>query len=352
MAKGYADLNFTDLELVDFIAYKKGPFYPEVGDFSGAGAADIHLVSSLPNGIANAQAGVFGYSRILVADSPAVGTGNLLYAIEYNHYDGPWDLHEESNRLDTVLRYHWGTGDDKLNVTANVYVAPGWHSTDQVPERAIDDGQISRFGAIDTSDGGNTGRASLAFDWTRDNADATTRFSIYGFYNRLNLYSNFTYFLDDPIHGDQFEQIDERWVSGAKLERTWHQKWFGGRLDVDNTVGVQLRNDYIPVSGLNHTEDRQVLNVEVDDKIEEFSGGAYVNNQIEWLPWLRTQVGLRADVIAVDVNSAEAGNSGKNHRRSSIPRPAWCSDPGPRPRSTSTSARVFTRMTRVARRSP
>jgi hypothetical protein len=106
--QGYSDLNFMIPELVARIDFKKGPFYAEVGDFSGSGAADIHVVSKLPQSIANAQVGMFGFVRALVADSPALGPGNLLYALEYNHYDGPWDLAEASNRFNGFLRYHWG----------------------------------------------------------------------------------------------------------------------------------------------------------------------------------------------------------------------------------------------------
>jgi hypothetical protein len=306
--QGYSDLNFMVPELVDFIEYKKGPFYAEVGDFSGAGAADIHVVNRLAQSIALAQVGLFGFVRALVADSPEVGPGNLLYALEYNHYDGPWDLAEHSSRVNGFLRYHWGDGADRFVVSASVYAAPGWHSTDQVARRAVDGGMIGRFGALDTSDGGNTGRGTLGFDWTHDTGDAATKLMLYGFYYRLNLYSNFTYFLDDPVNGDQFEQIDERFVAGGHLRRIWHQKWWG--MDADTTVGIQLRNDIIPTVGLNHTRAREVVRVDSKDRVEEFGGGVYAQNQIQWTSWFKTIVGLRADVVAIDVDSDTAANSG------------------------------------------
>ncbi|HEY6476758.1 MAG TPA: TonB-dependent receptor plug domain-containing protein, partial [Polyangia bacterium] len=165
--QGYSDLNFLIPELVEEIVFKKGPFYPEVGDFSGAGAANIRLVNTLPEGIANLQVGQFGYARALLAESPTLGPGTLLYAFEYNHYDGPWDVPENSNRYNALLRYHWDRGRDDYTLTASAYWAPQWHSTDQVAQRAVDVGLIGRFGAIDPTDGGNTGRAALAFDWLR-----------------------------------------------------------------------------------------------------------------------------------------------------------------------------------------
>jgi hypothetical protein len=307
--QGYSDLNFLIPELIDTIEFKKGPFYPEVGDFSGAGAANIRLVNKLPEGILNVQGGMFGYVRALVADSPRVGAGRLLYAFEYDHYDGPWVVPERSNRYNGLLRYHLDDARDEVNLTASVYAAPQWRSTDQVAQRALDEGLIPRFGALDPSDGGDTGRAALTFDWTRHDDDATTKVILYGFYYRLNLFSNFTYFLTDPVNGDQFEQVDRRYVGGADLRRTWDRTWWGKK--VENTLGVQVRNDDIPDSGLNHTAQRRLVAVELHDRIEELGGGAYASDQIQWTSWLKSELGLRGDLAAIDVNSDTAANSGR-----------------------------------------
>jgi hypothetical protein len=311
--QGYSDLNFLIPELVEAIDFEKGPFYPEVGDFSGAGAANIRLVSKLPEGTLNVQGGELGYARALLADSPQLGPGTLLYALEYNHYNGPWDLPEHSNRYDGLLRYHWDGARDEYNLTGSLYWAPRWQATDQIAQRAIGSGPglISRFGSLDPTDGGNTGRAALSFDWTRRDDGVTTKMLLYGFYYRLNLFSDFTYFLDDPVRGDQFEQVDRRFVSGADLRRTWDRIW-GGK-EIENTLGLQMRNDYVPDSGLNHTEARQILEVEIYDRIEEFNTGVYASNQVQWTRWLKSQLGLRGDLFAVDVdsttNAASSGNA-------------------------------------------
>ena len=307
--QGYSDLNLLIPELIAGIDYKKGPFYPEVGDFSGAGAANFRLVDSLPQGLANLQLGMFNYARALVADSPQVGPGTLLVALEYNHYDGPWDLAENSNRYNAFLRYCTSTARDDYTATANLYFAPLWHSTDQVAERAIDEGVIGRFGAIDPTDGGRTGRGSLSFNWTRQEDDGTTQLVLYGFYYWLNLWSDFDYALTDPVHLDQLEQVDRRFTTGGEFKRTWRSNWWAA--NVQNTLGVQLRNDYIPDSGLNHTESRQVLSTDVHDHVEEGSLGVFGDDRIEWTSWLRTEFGLRADVYGLDVDSATiAANSG------------------------------------------
>ena len=306
--QGYSDLNFMIPELVSFIEYRKGPFYSEVGDFSGSGAANVHLVNSLPQGSLNLQGGMFGFARGLAAASTTVGPGTLLYALEYNHYNGPWVVPEGSNRFNGFLRYHWSNSQDQYSLSASLYAAPNWHSTDHVAQRAIEAGLITRFGTLDPSDGGNTGRGALTFHWTRKHDDGQTTLTMYGFYYRLNLWSNFTYFLNDSINGDQFEQIDRRYVSGANLRRTWNQTWLGK--DVENVLGVQIRNDYLPLSGLDHTANRQVVGVYIDDRVEEFTTGAYGNNQIQWSDWFRTNVGVRADVFTVDVTSNIPVNTG------------------------------------------
>jgi hypothetical protein len=307
--QGYSDLNFLIPELVESIEFKKGSFYPEVGDFSGSGAADIHLVSKLPEGIANLQGGQFGYARALLADSPMLGPGTLLYALEYNHTNGPWDVAEHSNRYDGVLRYHWDGARNEYTLTGSAYWAPDWQSTDQVAQRALGTrpGQISRFGSLDPTDGGRTGRVALSFDWTHLDDGGTTKLLVYGFYYRLNLFSDFTYFLQDQTNGDQFEQVDLRFVSGADLRHTWDRVWGG---QVRNTVGLQARNDTIPDSGLNHTAERRILQVRIYDQIEEFSAGVFGNNQVQWRPWLKSELGVRGDVFAVDVDSNTAANSG------------------------------------------
>jgi hypothetical protein len=312
--QGYSDLNFLIPELVDAIDFKKGPFYPEVGDFSGAGAANIRLVTRLPEGIANLQLGQFGYARALLAESPSLGPGTLLYAIEYDHYDGPWDLPQNSNRYNGLLRYRWDHGPDAITLTGSFTWAPFWQATDQVAQRAVDERLISRFGAIDPTDGGSTGRAALSFEWTRRDEGAVTELSLYGFYYRLNLWSNFTYALADGVSApatntDQFEQVDRRFVTGGELKRTWTRTWWGK--SVENTLGLQVRNDYIPDSGLNNTVSRQVTNVEIYDHIEEASAGVYGRNRIQWTRWLRSELGLRADLYGIHVDSTtNALNSG------------------------------------------
>src|SRR5205823_5588391 len=159
-------------------------------------------------------------------------------------------------KVNGVVRYSRGDAVNGLSVTGMGYRAT-WNATDQVPQRAIDAGLIDRFGALDPTDGGDTYRYSGTVEWQRTHNNATTKVVAYGIGYDLNLFSNFTFFLNDPEHGDQFHQADHRVVSGAKASYRRLGRW--GHREVQNTVGVQFRNDDITMVGLYRTEARQWL---------------------------------------------------------------------------------------------
>ena len=186
------------------------------------------------------------FGRALFAASPRVGGGSLLSALEVGHNDGPWDRPDNFRTVNGLVRYTRGDTSHGLSLTAMGYRAR-WNSTDQVPQRAIDSGLIGRFGALDSTDGGETYRYSGSLEWQRSRGNAATRVTAYGIGYDLDLFSNFTFYLDDPDRGDQFEQADHRFITGAKVSHRRLQRWFGR--SVQNTFGVQLRNDNI-TSGL------------------------------------------------------------------------------------------------------
>jgi outer membrane receptor protein involved in Fe transport len=304
--QGYSDLNFLIPELVDAVRYQKGPYSAGHGDFSAAGAADITYVTALPQGIVQATPGGYGYGRLLVADSANVRGGDLLGAVEYGANDGPWNLPEDFRKLNGVLRWNQGDTANGFTLTAMGYDGR-WDSTDQIPQRAVEEGAIDRFGFIDPSDGGRSHRYSLAAEMRRGSASTLTRASAYILRYGLELFSNFTYFLDDPENGDQFEQTDDRTVAGFRLERQWMTDW-GGR-EVETSAGLQARSDDI-ANGLFHTRERRRLSTTRQDDIREVLTGPFAQARVRWNPWLRTVAGLRADYLHADVESDLAANSG------------------------------------------
>lgn len=308
--QGYADLNFIIPEFVQSVDYTKGPFAAEVGDFSAAGAANFTLFKNLPQNFVTVEAGEHSYGRFVMGDT-LLGTGGSTTTLgfEATHDDGPWALKENLRRFSGIARHTWrGSNDQEFSLTALGYHAK-WNSTDQLPLRAVDAGLIGRYGNIDPTDGGETSRASLSLDWTARSTDSVTRFNVYAIYYRLNLFSNFSYFLDDPVNGDQFNQRDHRGVYGASLERNGTVNWFGRK--TEGAVGVQVRADLISQLGLRHTSQRALLNVIRSDDVNEVSTGIFAKATTHWSEWARTDVGLRGDAYSFKVDSDNTLNSGK-----------------------------------------
>lgn len=305
--QGYSDLNFLIPELVQRIDYKKGPYFAGEGDFASAGAARIRLADRLPQGQASVSVGQHGYVRAVVADSFDTGQGTLLYGLEVNRNNGPWDVPERVRKVSGVLRYSQGTPDDGFSVTAMAY-RNSWNATDQVPLRAIASGQIGRFGSLAPSDGGDTSRASLSYAMRRRTENRLFELDAYLIRSQLELDSDFTYFLANPATGDQFQQSERRTVAGVNASESWTTELAG--FSMRNKVGVQARNDRVSPVGLYNTVDRVRQSTVREDKVREASIGLYGENTTQWLPWLRSVAGLRYDAYRFKVASSIAGNSG------------------------------------------
>jgi hypothetical protein len=316
--QGYADLNPLIPQLVESIDYWKGPFHGQLGDLSTAGGTRFNFFDTLPSGIASIGMGQHNFFQGLLADTiylrqkDANGDFSALtYGLEYNYYDGPWQREGNSQRSNGFLKYFQQSGRDSFSVTAMAYDAE-WDSTDQIPKRLIDSGALDRLGNIDNTVGGESSRYSLMAEWNRDEANGRTHADVFvGTYD-MDLFSNFTYNLDNPDTafdesgpGNQFEQEDGRWFLGGEVRREWDY-------DTDNTftVGLQTRHDFLSGIGLYNTTAR-VRNsaVRVDD-VTQSSAGIYAMADHRVNHWLRLQPALRADGFHFDVESDNPVNSG------------------------------------------
>ena len=304
---GYSDLNFMIPELVSGVQFSKGPYFAEQGDFTTAGASNINYVTALDRPIARAVGGGDGFGRVLAAASPAVGRGRLLAAVEMQNNDGPWVNPDNYRKVNGVLRYSRGDSVNGLAITGMAYRGT-WNSTDQIPQRAIESGLIGRFGALDASDGGETYRYSGAVEWQQTRGSAVTKVAAYGIGYDLNLFSNFTFFLDDPVAGDQFQQSDHRFITGGKVTYKRLGHWLDR--ETQNSIGAQLRSDNITNVGLYHTAQRRRLDTTRQDAVLQTSVAGFGQNETEWTPWLRTTAGLRVDGYRFDVDSIDPANSG------------------------------------------
>jgi len=306
-AHGYADVGFLIPELVSGVQYKKGPYFADEGDFSAAGAAHVNYVNHLEGPLLRLTGGHDKWGRIFGAASPAVAGGYLLAAFELNHSDGPWERPDNYEKVNAVLRFSRGDARNGVSLTGTGYWAD-WDSTDQVPERAIRSGAITRFGLVDASDRGYSNRQTLAVDIQRSSGPSSIRANAFVLRNSLNLFSNFTCFLDDPDNGDQFEQAERRVSAGGRFVYRRLGRMFDRH--VESAAGVQLRHDRLSPVGLYHTAARHRLSTTREDRVDQTMAGVYAQTQVEWARSIRTTFGLRTDVYQFDVTSNDTRNSG------------------------------------------
>ena len=303
--QGWTDVNFLIPELTSLLDYRKGPFYAAEGDFASAGAVNVTYANTLAQGIASVGVGQNGYRRTLLADSPSLGDGKLLYALELFGNNGPFVVPDRYKKRNGVLRYSKGTEGNGFNVTMMAYNAT-WHATDQIPQRAVANGSLGRFDAVDQTDGGQSSRYSLSSGWRQTSGSTSTQVNAYVLRSRLDLFSNFTYNMDDPVGGDQFFQPDRRTTVGVNASHSWASTLFGR--GSENTVGVQFQNDNIS-NGLYSSVARQIVSTTRADKIIERSLGLYIENKTEWADKFRTVAGARADNFSFKVDSNNLANS-------------------------------------------
>jgi hypothetical protein len=309
-AQGYADSNFLIPELVSGVQFRKGPYYAENGDFSSAGSANINYFNSLDRPIVTLTGGSFGYGRFLGAASPRVGKGHLLGAFEWERDNGPWVSPNNKDKFNGVVRYSHG---DQRNGLSFTYLGfrNHWHSTDQIPQRAVDSGQIDRFGFIEESDGGETFRHAGIVDWQTSRNNDSTRVTAYVQRYGVQLFHNFTYFLNDPENGDQFEQYERRWTTGAELTHRRLMR-IGGK-PTESAVGVDVRRDVVggPL-GLYHARATERIGTIRADEADQTSVGMFASSEVEWSRSFRTTFGLRGDVYHWNVDAGNPLNSGSD----------------------------------------
>jgi outer membrane receptor protein involved in Fe transport len=306
--QAYADVNFLIPELIASMDIRKGPYFVDTGDFSSAGSARITLKDKLEKGFYDITVGSFGYQRYVAGKSYSTMEGNLLIAGSFNRYNGPWDIPDNMNKLNGLIRYSRGTPDDGFSITGMAY-DNSWHATNVIPQRAVDQGLISRFGTIDPTDGASSSRYSLSGRFASTNDYGVTRLDAYAIRYSLMMWNNFTFFLDDPVRGDQFRQTDERAIFGGHLSHT-----FKGRLgpfDSDTVVGVQSQHDDIGRLELFRTMQRVDYKPLFSGSATETNVSPYIQNTTKWTPWLRTVLGVRYDDYWGTVAGNSPDNSGK-----------------------------------------
>ena len=296
--QGYLDLNFIIPELVQTAVYRKGVYHAEKGDFSSAGSVDFSYYQRLPEPFVQATLGEHGYIRGLAAGSADIGDGVLTAAADKTLYEGPWQLDEDLSQSKFFLGYGFRLGPAEAQVALHGY-SGRWNATDQVPRRAVRDGLIQRTGYLDPDLGGDTHRSGLVARLEADRWQAGAYRLDYDF----TLYSNFTYLLDDPVNGDEFEQRDDRTQSGLWVAAERNMR--PGTLPVLLRWGIEGRRDDVHEVGLFGTNARARTDVRRRDRVDETSIGAYAELEVHATQRIRAVAGLRADYYDWDVTAMD-----------------------------------------------
>lgn len=306
--QGYTDINFLIPETVDALRFVKGPYHAELGDFSSAGGTHISTFNQMPDNRLKLGVGENGFLRMLTMGNVDAGELYLSGALETQSYDGPWtDIKEDVQKINGLLKVGHGNASSSWGITA-MYYDNDWNSADQIPARAVSQGLIDELGSLDDSLGGESRRASLSGQYNSKNETRGISFNAYVIDYRMQLWSNFTYFLDDPLQGDQFEQYDDRTIWGSSSTYHWLS---GAQQTFHHKLGAELRYDDINTVGLYRTLQRNRLDTTREDRVEEASIGLFYELEWQFNDAWRTVLGLRGDYYRFDVNADNPANSGK-----------------------------------------
>ncbi|MET3535718.1 TonB-dependent receptor [Chryseobacterium limigenitum] len=259
--QGYSDLHFIIPETVNNIDFGKGAYYMDRGDFDTAGYVDFQTYDKLKNSMVKLEGGSFNSKRMLgmfnIINDPNKRQ-NAYVAAEYNYTDGPFDVKQNFNRVNIFAKYNqWITDKDYFNIQFSTFNS-SWNASGQIPECAINEGIIDRWGSIDPTEGGSTSRTNLQMNYKHiispsEQIEAMAWYSKYNF----NLYSDFTFYLKDKDHGDEIEQKDGRNIYGTEIKYT---KSFSLPNSSLNWIsGVGFRSDDINTLQLNHVYHRDLL---------------------------------------------------------------------------------------------
>ena len=300
--QGYTDLNFIIPETIQGIDVVKGTYHPEFGDFNTAGAVTFKTRDVLQENVVQGAGGEFDTQRYLLMLSPTKDKVRTLFAAEGYYTNGPF---QNDNRY---FRFNL-TGKATVNPTVRSefsvtgsYHKSNWNGSGEIPIRAVTDGTIDRFGSIDPSEGGKTQRATGRMQYHYDTPSGGQFFAdAYLMYYKLDLWTNFTFSLDDPVNGDGINQQDQRYMYGGNLGYRQPGTLFG--VDSVASAGLQVRNDSISNIRLGTQTKRVSTGTIVQNAVEEASYSPYVKLELQPTPWMRLSGGVRADYFTFDVRN-------------------------------------------------
>jgi outer membrane receptor protein involved in Fe transport len=310
--QGYADLHFLIPELVQHVDFQKGPYYPDHGDFNTAGYADFKTKNILEHNEIKFEAGQHNTYRLLgmmniINQRDNYGGRALYIAGDYHTSNGYFEKDQDFNRMNAMAKYSlYNNNGNSFNVSASVFKS-GWKASGQIPGRAVTNGLITRFGSID-EENGNTSRQNLIVTHVGKLSEkASLKNIIYYSHYDFELFSNFTFFLQDSVNGDRIVQREDRHMTGYKGIYSYIHNW--GKQVLVTTVGISSRTDFINGSELSHvTMQDQLINGLWKGDIVQQNASLFINEEIELNKSLSVSAGLRYDYIHYKLAQDEISN--------------------------------------------
>ncbi len=298
--QGYADLHFIISEIVDGIEVNKGPYFTKFGDFATAGAISFTTKDVLESNLVKVEAGQFNtqkYTVLCQIDNGGAEQDGYL-AAQYYHTDGPFDSPQKLQRMNIFGKYFIQlTQNSRLTFSAGGYNS-AWNASGQIPSRAVKDGLIDRFEALDDMEGGATDRENINLSYRfRSHAGNELEIRSYATNYNFKLFSDFTYFLEDSINGDMIEQVEHRNIQGLNATYT-----FSGHMKknlVITKIGGGYRGDNIN-PGLWHSPERIRLNAVTDDEIHQHNFFIWTQQEYTLSPKIKMIWGIRHDYFSFD----------------------------------------------------
>lgn len=292
--QGYADFNFVIPELVDQVEVRKGPYFAQDGDLATAGAVNLVLKKRLKGNLLSFQAGRFQTYRGLAVAGRSDEKKGFYIANEVYTTDGPFQNPENFFRYNFFARGFIDSEKWQAIFTGSSYKGV-WNASGQIPLSLVQSGELSRLGTLDPSDGGESQRHQIYAQLNyKPDAKQNLNLLFYGAYYDLDLFSNFTFFLNDPVNGDQIQQSDRRLLAGYQAVYSRNNDW--GKVGFKTTLGQGLRFDRIH-NALNHTTQRVLIEKNAENELFNLNPSFYVQEEIFPASWIRLVLGMRTDLL-------------------------------------------------------
>jgi len=298
--QGFTDLHFVIPETIERVEITKGTYDASVGDFATAGSANLVTRRSVEESLVEVEIGEFDTQRYLTLLSPRIGPfagpdpeATALFAFEAYGSDGPFADEEDFWRYSGFARAGWQI-DERTRLEGGLHLySADWDASGQIPDRRVGRPGFDRFDAIDPTEGGDSSTARLWLRLGRElSPDSHLDLQLWGLHYDLDLFSNFTFFLDNPDQGDQIVQRDDRVAFGSRV--AWRRVFADTPLPLATTVGLQTRTDDARVR-LGRSVRREQVEVISDDEVDETSAALYGEAELLPLPWVRWVLGLRLE---------------------------------------------------------